>query len=205
MAERRERSEPARPHAPGASVGPLPASVSPDGESLAFLRRRDGPYGELAIADAETGAVRRLTSDDSLVTSPVWSPDGRSIYVCSSRGGTLNVWKLDARSGAAQRITAGVGDDAEIDVAKDGTRLVFSTYRANVNLGEVALSGGHAAPARWLTTDSTRGEGYPRYSPDGQRVAYFSNRLGGEHESRMGDERGREPTPRAWSRTTAPP
>jgi Tol biopolymer transport system component len=157
-------------------------AFSPDGSSVAFLRRRDGPRAELAIVDVATAAVRELTHEDALVTSPVWSPDGRSIYACSSRGGTLNVWKFDAGSGAAERITAGVGDDVEIDLSKDGTRLVFATYRANPNLRELRLAGPEAGATRWLTTDSVRGESYPRYSPDGRRIAYFSTRYGGEPE-----------------------
>jgi Tol biopolymer transport system component/predicted Ser/Thr protein kinase len=157
-------------------------AFSPDGLRLAFLRRRDGPRAELSIVDVATGAVRELTHDFALVTSPVWSPDGRSIYVCSSRGGTVNVWKLGAGSGSPERITAGVGDDAEIDLSKDGTRLVFATYRADASLLERRLSGTQDAEPRWLTTDSVRGEVYPRFSPDGRRIAYFSNRYGGEPE-----------------------
>jgi Tol biopolymer transport system component len=168
-----------RPEPPLAHHQP---AFSPDGRRLAFLRRRDGPRAELAIVDLATRAVRELTDADALVTSPVWSPDGRSVYVCSSLGGTLNVWKLDAGSGAAQRITAGVGDDVEIDLAKDGKHLVFATYRSNPNLRELRLSGPRAGATRWLTTDSVRGESYPRYSPDGRRIAYFSTRYGGEPE-----------------------
>jgi Tol biopolymer transport system component len=126
--------------------------------------------------------MRTVTQDFALLTSPVWSSDGRSIYACSSRGGTINVWKLDAESGTAEAITAGVGDDLEIDLAKDGTRLVFATYRQNTNLREQRLSGPEAATPRWLTTDSVRGETVPRYSHDGRRIAYFTNRSGAEPE-----------------------
>jgi len=170
-------------------------AFSHDGRSLAFLRRRDGPYAELAVAEVASGAVREVTHDRALALSPAWSPDDRFIYFCSSRGGTLNVWKIGASSGEARRITAGVGDDAEIDVANDGTRLVFSTYRANVNLAEVSLQGKSGAALRWLTTDSARGESFPRYSPDGRRIAYFSTRLGAEPESIwVMDADGRNPT-----------
>jgi Tol biopolymer transport system component len=162
-------------------LGHYQPAFSPDARKLAFLRRRDGPRAELAIVDVATGVVRALTQDFALLTSPVWSPDGRSIYACSSRGGTINVWKLDAESGAAEAITAGVGDDLEIDIAKDGTRLVFATYRQNTNLRELRLGQETAAP-RWLTTDSVRGESSPRFSHDGRRIAYFSTRSGAEVE-----------------------
>jgi len=170
-------------------------AFSNDGRSLAFLRRRDGPYAELAVVDVATGAVRELTHDRALALSPVWSPDGRFIYFSSSRGGTLNIWKMSVASGEARLITAGVGEDAEIDLAHDGTRLVFSTYRANVNLGDARLQGPSLPALRWLTSDSARGEAYPRYSPDGRHIAYFTTRLGAERESIwVMDEDGGNPT-----------
>jgi Tol biopolymer transport system component len=170
-------------------------AFSHDGRSLAFLRRRDGPYAELAVVDVATGAVRELTHDRALALSPVWSPDGRFIYFSSSRGGTLNIWKMSVASGEARLVTAGVGEDAEIDLAHDGTRLVFSTYRANVNLGDARLQGPSLPALRWLTSDSARGEAYPRYSPDGRHIAYFTTKLGAERETIwVMDEDGGNPT-----------
>jgi eukaryotic-like serine/threonine-protein kinase len=158
-------------------------AFSHDGRSLAFLRRRDGPYAELAVVDVATGAVRELTHDRALAQSPAWSLDGRFIYFSSSRGGTLNIWKMSVASGEARLITAGAGEDTELDLARDGTRLVFSTYRANVNLGDARLQGPSLPALRWLTSDSARGEAYPRYSPDGRHIAYFTTKLGAERET----------------------
>jgi len=170
-------------------------AFSHDGRSLAFLRRRDGPYAELAVVDVATGAVRELTHDRALAQSPAWSPDGRFVYFSSSRGGTLNIWKMSVASGEARLITAGVGEDSELDLARDGTRLVFSTYRANVNLGDARLQGPSLPALRWLTSDSARGEAYPRYSPDGRHIAYFTTQLGAERETIwVMDENGGNPT-----------
>jgi Tol biopolymer transport system component len=136
-----------------------------------------------------------VTHDHALASSPAWSADDRFIYFSSSRGGTLNVWKVEASSGEMQRITAGVGDDSELDVANDGTRLVFSTFRANVNLGELNLRGPKPPALRWLTSDLARGESFPRYSPDGRHIAYFTTRVGAERESVwVMDDNGGNPT-----------
>jgi len=154
-----------------------------NGRSLAFIRKHNGPYGELALLDMASGSIRALTHDGALALSPVWSPDDKTIFVTSSRGGTLNVWRIPVIGSEPVPITAGNGDDTDIDLSSDGSRLVFSTYKANLNLGEVSLEPRSAGRLTWLTSDSVRGEVFPRYSPDGRQIAYFTNRVGGERES----------------------
>ena len=117
-----------------------------------------------------------------MAISPVWSPDDRFIYFSSSRGGTVNIWKIAAAGGTSVQITAGQGADAELDLSADGKRLVFSVYRENQNLAEIDLTA-PSTPLKWLTTDSARSEVGPAYSPDGRRIAYFSGRQGAETET----------------------
>ena len=166
--------EPGRSH--------LQPVFSHDGRRLAFIRRTPGPYGELAIVDLRTGSVRTLTRDGALAWSPAWSPDDRFLYFASSRGGTTNVWKISAASGEPEQITAGQGADSDIDLSADGKRLVFSTYRTNLNLAQLSLDRASLGRRVWLTSDAARGELMPRYSGDGRRIAYFSNRSGAERE-----------------------
>src|SRR5262249_19277855 len=73
----------------------------------------------------------------------------------------------------------------ELDVSADGKRIVFSTYRFNTNLAELPVEAGAASQdgaLKWLTTDAARAELAPACSPDGRRVAYFTNRKGAENE-----------------------
>jgi Tol biopolymer transport system component len=128
-------------------------AFDPSGRSLAYIRRRLGPRSELAVADLQTGTTRNLTTDDALALSPAWSPEGRFIYFSSSRGGTLNVWRLTVQTGGLTQITAGQGDDVEVDVSTDGTRILFSSYRANTNLAEIGLDSGSPGQRKWLTKD----------------------------------------------------
>ena len=170
---------------PEAPLGHAQPSFSHDGRQLAFVRRLGGPRAELAVVGLSNGSIRRLTESDAGALSPVWSPDDRWIYFASSRAGAWNIWKLELGSRELRPVTAGQGDDGELDLSTDGKRLVFSSFRANINLAEIPIepSGARRPPLRWLTTDSARGELYPVYSPDGKRIAYFSNRYGAESES----------------------
>jgi dipeptidyl aminopeptidase/acylaminoacyl peptidase len=131
------------------------------------------------------GKIRPLTDHDSGVLSPVWSPDDRWVYFASTRGGAGNIWKADVRGRELRQVTAGQGDDGDLDLSADGKRIVFSTYRMNANLAEIPMEPGGAGRQQmnWLTTDSARSELCPAYSPEGTRVAYFSNRSGGENET----------------------
>ncbi|MGC2332103.1 MAG: protein kinase [Candidatus Acidiferrales bacterium] len=157
---------------------------SPDGSQIVFVDRSGGPYGELEAVNLASGKVRVLTNDNALALSPVWSPDGRFIYFASSRGGTVNIWEIPATGGEAQQITAGQGDDAQLDVSSDGKRLVFSTWRENTNVAQLDLVAQPGLePAKLLAPDPARSQVAAVYSPDGKYLAHFSNLKGAENES----------------------
>ncbi|MGH7223725.1 MAG: protein kinase domain-containing protein, partial [Gemmataceae bacterium] len=157
---------------------------SPDGRRIAFLVRANGPYGDLQVLDLQSGKIRALTGGQALTLSPAWSPDGRWIYFASSRGGTLNIWKIPAEGRVPQQITEGQGDDTQLDVSPDGQHIVFSTWRESIYLARLDLM---AKPGEqtWkpLGTDPGRNQLAPAYSPDGKHLAYFSNLNGAENET----------------------
>ena len=160
--------------------------MSPDSRMVAIAIRfaGGGPYSELGVADLSTGKVRALTRDNALALSPAWSPDSHFIYFASSRGGTLNIWKIGVDGEGLRQITAGEGDDAELDVSSDGKRLVFATMRLNIGLAQLDLQ---ARPGdggiKVLASDPARNEFGPAYSPDGIHIAFFTNLKGVENES----------------------
>ena len=156
---------------------------SPDGTRIAYSVRSNGPYGELEVVDLQTGEIRTLTTSGALLLSPAWSPDGRYIYFSSSQGGTMNLWRIPAEGGQAQQITAGQGDDAQLDVSADGNKIVFSTWRLNTTIARAEIAKENQESIKALTNDPGRNQLAPAYSPDGKYLAYFSNLKGAENES----------------------
>ncbi len=156
---------------------------SPDGREIAFATSTGGPYGELKILNVDSGKVRSLTHDNALVLSPAWSADGRFIYFASSRGGALNIWKIAESGSPLEQITSGQGDDAHLDISMDGKRMVFSSFRVNVNVAQLDLETAGQQIPKLLIADAARNQFGPSYSPDGKHLAYFSNLKGVEKES----------------------
>jgi TolB protein len=50
--------------------------------------------------------IRQLT-DEGSNEDPSWAPDGRHIVVTSTRGGSKQLWVVDAESGRARQLTRG--------------------------------------------------------------------------------------------------
>ena len=158
-------------------------AFSRDQKRVAFVRKGAGPYSELAWIDIASKHVEHITADKALAVSPLWSADNQFVYFSSTRGGTMNIWKVAARGGTPEQITAGRGDDAELDLSSDGRKIVFASHRLGINLMEVVVDSSTETGRKWLTTDASRGTLSPSYSPDGRRIAYFTNRKGAENES----------------------
>src|SRR5262245_33020736 len=100
--------------ATGGAVRPLgisgakDATVSPQGDRIAYVRGqgtwyRKGYRGsssdDLWLANRDGTRHRRLTDFNGQDTSPMWSPDGRTLYYVSEQFGTANVVRLDLTAG----------------------------------------------------------------------------------------------------------
>ena len=91
----------------GATDGVQP-SWSPHGQRIAYWTV-SGEGQRMGQRDIWTVSFERrdptsVTSDSALDMSPVWSPDGRSLYFSSDRGGSISLWRipLDEATGRVQ-------------------------------------------------------------------------------------------------------
>jgi Tol biopolymer transport system component len=144
-------------------VGP---QWSPDGRRIAFFATtgRAGAYAAY-IVDANGGPPSRLTpTEGELEALPTWSRTGRSMYLTSSRSGSLQIWKRPLEGGASVQLTTGGG--AEALESPDG-RVIYYTKVPEIGPGlwSVPVDGGDEQPV----LDSVR-FGYWAVS---QRGIYF--------------------------------
>jgi dipeptidyl aminopeptidase/acylaminoacyl peptidase len=106
--------------------------LSPDGRTIAFqLRETDleankGVNGIWLRSVDGNAAPRRLTTKGEGSTSPRWSPDGRSVWFLSSRGGSSQVWRVEIGGGEARQVTEYPLDVGSFAVSPDGKRIAVS-------------------------------------------------------------------------------
>jgi len=74
---------------------------SPDGRSLAFVRRNLA-VGELFVLDVATGRQRQLTHDAAPIYGLAWRGDGKGIVFNSMRDGGYALWQVSPDGGAPQ-------------------------------------------------------------------------------------------------------
>ena len=110
-------------------------SWSPGGERIAFWSYDDAGQRDIFTVSSQGGAetVVPLTHDLPVDWSPVWAPDGQSIYFASDRSGTMSLWRLpvEERSGTPLGEPERIGAPAEwagpISISADGRRVLFQT------------------------------------------------------------------------------
>ena len=120
--------------------------VSPDGSKIAFSYK-----GDIYTVGAEGGEARRLTSDSSYESAPVWSPDGSKIAFATDRNGGKDIYVKPAKGGAAKRLTFNSTAETPEAFTPDGSAVLFSAViqdpSSSVSFPSRVLSELYSVPA----------------------------------------------------------
>jgi Tol biopolymer transport system component len=124
---------------------------SPDGRRIAFWGLRGNRFQRDLWSVASDGstpdvaAARSLLDDPALDWAPAHSRDGRFLYFASSRGGTMNLWRLPvdpatgAPRGAPEPVTAPSSAAGPMALSADGRRLLFVDRNVETEILGAAL------------------------------------------------------------------
>jgi Tol biopolymer transport system component len=160
---------------------------SPDGRRVAFWGLKPETFQRdlwsVAADGSESaaGAAVPYIDDADLDWAPVYSADGRWLYFASTRGGTLNLWRLPlasggAAAGAPEPVTAPSSSAGPFSLSADGRRLLYTDRNISSAIVRAAYDparGALAAPP--VVTFSASFElREQKISPSGRRVV-FSN------------------------------
>ena len=171
---------------------------SPDGSQLAYVSTQPNGYFNVFIRPIRNGqwagAPVAVTTDHAFPRSrlyfgewdmhvtPAWTQDGTALLIVSNRGvplGSGNIWRVPA-------IANGMEDSQRVlveqtlyrarpDVSIDGQRFIYSSTRGAgdqySNLYVLPVDGGEPYKMTFFEHDAF----HPRWSPDGEWIAYISN------------------------------
>ena len=171
---------------------------SPDGSRLAYVSTkpngyfnvyvrpiRDGQWAgdEIAVTrDNSYGKDRLYFGKWDMHISPAWLPDGKELLLVSNRGvplGSGNVLRVPAEQDGIERAKTVLAEQTlyrtRPDVSIDGKRFVYSSTRGAAdqfsNLYVQPTAGGEPYKLTFFAHDAF----HPRWSPDGEWIAYISN------------------------------
>jgi Tol biopolymer transport system component len=163
----------------GMGLGDAFPAVAPDGRTLAFARGTN-TKGEIYLAPLAGGEPRALTSQGQITAGLAWAADGGSI-VYSHQPAIGSAFRLSriSVSGGDPRPVAETGQNVAFpSIAPQGKRLVYERVNFDTNVWLYPLPGEERDRHPRKVVASTQMDVDPRFSPDGSRIVFGSNRTG---------------------------
>ncbi|MCZ6696515.1 MAG: protein kinase, partial [Acidobacteria bacterium] len=155
--------------------------MSPGGKRIAFWGLPAGTgQRDIWTIPAKGGEAVPVTSDRHTDWNPIWSPDGRFLYFCSDRSGSMNIWRVPIEEetgrtlGPPQAVTTGVTSVGHVTITADGRRLAYVSGDNFNNLQKLdfdSVSGTVHGEPEWITRGSNRVFFFDP-SPDGTWIAF---------------------------------
>ena len=159
-------------------------AYDPFGARMALILSPD-EESELFVGNAQAKNLQRLTRNESLESSPSWSPRGNEIVFTSDRTGSPQLYRMNASGGDMERIPTNISRYcAEPDWNPLHKELIVFTAAKGGSF-QLALHNTKKRETRWLTKGGGDNR-EPKWMNDGRHIL-FTQRTGSQHRLHIMD------------------
>ena len=139
-------------------------------EKIAFSSNRRGNW-DIYVMDTDGSDQVRLTNNQGIDVSPVWSPTSEQILFSSDRDGVRDLYVIDADGGRLRKVFRDTAMRIEPAWAPDGERIVFHAELPQWSIQTATI---HGRDVKQVASADRRG-GNPSWSPDGTEIAFVDD------------------------------
>ena len=141
---------------------------------IAFVMKK-GDKAEIYSIGFDGEELTPLTDERSMILSPRWAPDGKSIAFTSYRDGNPDLYLMKLLSREIHKIAGFKGLNLLGSWSSDGSRMLFTlSYVGNEEIYMIETATGRLK----RLTNNFDIDVSPAWSPDGSKIAFVSNRSG---------------------------
>lgn len=150
-------------------------AFSPDGKQLAFICISSPGVYSIFVTKLPSGPPRRLASQQGDPQGLTWSRDGTRLIFSNNGGDGGELWQLTL-DGVLSQLPFGENSSGPA-IARSGS-LAYVRGRNTINIWRADLTAEHPEEGATKLIYSTVIQVVPRYSLDGKRIVFQSNRSG---------------------------
>jgi Tol biopolymer transport system component len=158
---------------------------STDGNKIVYSSSRGiAATADIYISNSDGTNEMRLTHDVGNDVFPSWGSQDTKIAFASDRSGNTDIFIMNADGTNEKQLTRDPTTDSFPHLSQDGDKIVFTSNRSGIEIYTMASDGTNFSR---LTTNDGDGDRdmyirdeHPRWSPDGSKIAFHSDRNGSQ-------------------------
>jgi eukaryotic-like serine/threonine-protein kinase len=144
-------------------------SVSPDEQRVAYTTLENEQWIVWTKKLAET-EPRKLLTAAAEIKNTAWHPDNHRIFYSALIDGSFQIFMTDIDGAPPKQITFGEKDAFVLDVAPDGTKILYGSAKEESDIWTVNLKDSNES----IVASDINSELWASVSPDGKSIAYQS-------------------------------
>lgn len=141
---------------------------------IAYVTRTSSGYA-LGVKSQDPRSTRTVMSDEDVITTPAWSPDGDRIVFTSFRSGNADLWCYSFSESSAEKILGLPGLNSSPAWSPGGDAIAL-TLSMNRNIDIYLLDTATDETTRLTLRGSI--ETSASFSPTGRQIVFTSDRIG---------------------------